>query len=251
MTDTRVLSNQRVTVWIGADTAIVDYTAPKASEIAAMLNVSEAIRWNGFDLNIQASSTDTDVSLTDAAGAKSRSYTNFGGHIAFFAPKVGDTSSLLYTTRQLVKVPRTRLAVVVRTITLNSVGAAAADEVNAYHVITDSNSYDRGKVSYAYAINFKSLNDIGVNAILAPAAPVAVVTTPAATLAITTGTVKYITVKYQGSNVTKGATYVSSNPLIATVDKNGVVVGVLAGTCNITVTYPGSAAGTPIAVTVS
>jgi uncharacterized protein YjdB len=65
------------------------------------------------------------------------------------------------------------------------------------------------------------------------------------------GSVKFLTAKFEGVNVTKGTTYVSDHPNIATVDKHGIVTGVAAGTANITASYPGSASSTALAVTVS
>jgi hypothetical protein len=251
MVDTRVLSNQRVTVLLGPDTAIADYTQPKLAEILSLTNVSEAIRWSGFDFNTQASTSETDVSLTDAAGSKSRGFTQFGGHIAFFTPKPTDTTSILRIARNIVKTPRTRLAVAIRTVTLNSAGAAIGDVWNVFRTITDTNTHERGKVSYAYTINFKAQDDNGINRVLTAATPSAVILTPGATLAVTVGSIKFVTAKFENVNVTKGTTYTSDNPAVATVDKHGIVTGVTAGTANITATYPGSAPSTALAVTVS
>jgi hypothetical protein len=251
MTATRVLSNQRITVLLGPETAIADYTQPKLSEILSLTNVSEAIRWSGFDFNIQASTSETDVSLTDAAGSKSRGYTQFGGHIAFFTPKPTDTSSILRVARNIVKTPRTRLAVAIRTITLNSAGAAVGDEWNVFRTITDTNAHERGKVSYAYSIEFKAQDDNGINRVLTAATPSPVLLTPSSTLAVSVGSVQFVTAAFEGVNVTKGATYASSAPAVATVDKNGIITGVSAGTANITATYPGSAPSTALDVTVS
>lgn len=251
MTETRVLSNQRITVLLGPDTAIADYTQPKLSEILSLTNVSEAIRWSGFDFNLQASTSETDVSLTDGAGSKSRGYTQFGGHIAFFTPKPTDTSSILRVARNIVKTPRTRLAVAIRTVTLNSAGAAVGDVWNVYRTITDSNTHERGKVSYAYTINFKAQDDNGVNRVLTAATPSKVILTPGSTLAVASGAVSFLKATFEGVNVTKGATYVSDAPAIATVDKHGIVTGISAGTANITASYPGSATSDPVATTVS
>lgn len=250
MTETRVLSNQRVTVLIGPDTAIADYDAPKLAELLSLTNVSEAIRWNGFAFNTQASTSSTDTSLTDAAGSKSRGYPQFGGNIAFFQPKPTDNSSILRIARTLVKTPRTRLAVAVRTVTLNSQGAAVGDVWNVYRTITDTNTHDRG-ITYAYTIEFHGQDLVGINRVITSATPSPVILTPGATLAVTVGSLKFITAAFEGVNVTIGATYVSDNPAVATVDAHGIVQGISAGTANITATYPGSAASTALAVTVS
>lgn len=252
MGDKRVLSNKRVTVWVGPANSIADYKAPKKSEIAGMLNVSEAIKWDGFDFNIKASSSDDDRALTDAAGAKTRSYAQFGGSIAFFSPKASDTSSIYRQARTAVSVPRTMLAVVVRTVTLNSAGVAEGDEVNAYRVMTDATSQVRGKASYYYTVNFLPQDLIGVNAVVAPATAVApTVTVAAGTVSGSAGSIVRLRAVYQGVNVTIGATWASSNQAAATVTRHGIVQMVGTGTANITATYPGSTASTATAITVS
>ena len=251
----RVLSNKKVTVWLGPDSGIADYEAPTLAEVTAMVNVSEAVKWDGFDFNISASDQGDDRSLVDQAGSQSRSYDQFGGAIAFFTPKPGDTTSILRVTRNIVKTPRTRLAVVIRTVTLNSAGIAVGDEVNAYRTITDANSHVRGDISFSYTINFIGQDDIGVNCIIPSAVPTAVtalppgsVTTP---ISIAVGGTSFSTAQYEGRNVTVGAIWVSDAPLVASVSKHGIVVGLTAGTANVNATYRGSAAGTARAVTVA
>jgi len=252
----RVISNQRVTVLIGPATAIADYTAPKLSEVESLLNVSEAINWNSFDFNIQASNLEDDRSLTDAAGAKSRQYTQFGGTIPFFTPKPGDTTSIYYQAREVVKTERTLLAVVIRTITLNSVGVAAGDELNAYRVMNDAVSDVRGKVSQYFTVKFTPQDLCGVNAIVAPAAAVApIVTVADGSLTGAAGSIARLKAVYQSVPVTIGATWVSSDPTVATVTQHGIVMiaddAVSAATCSITCTYPGSLPSTEQTVTVS
>lgn len=249
--DTRVLANQKVSVFIGPDTAIANYNQPLLSELATLINVSEAIRWNSFNFNLKASTQASDRSLTDAADAQTRSYNQFGGAIEFYSPKPVDTSSILRTTRNLVKTPRTMLAVVVRVITLNSVGIAVGDELNAYHVMTDQNTNNRQDTSYSYSITFVPQNDCAVNYIVPAAVPTAVTLTPSGALTGTVGQIGYLTAAYQGLNVTIGATYTSSDPTVATVSPQGILQYIKAGTTQIAATYPGSAAGAAQTLTVS
>lgn len=248
MTDTRVLSNQRITVWIGPDSAISDYTAPELVEVEAMLNVSGAINWNSFAFNIQASDSQDDRTLTDGAGAKSRSYSKYGGNIEFVQPKPDDTGSIFKETYDLLKAQRQKVAVVIRTVTLNSVGIAVGDVVNAYHCITDAVATVRGKASYAYTINFVPQDDIGVNCIIPAATPNPVTVTPATPIAATVGTPFFLKATYETNNVTVGATYLSSDAAGLTVTPHGIGIANAAGTYTIHVTYPGSAAGTAITV---
>lgn len=249
--DTRVLSNQRLTVLIGPDSAIADYTKPTLAELSSLLNVSGAINWDAFDFNITASDSQDDRTLTDGAGAKSRSFSQFGGKIEFVEPKANDTGSIFRETYDMLKEQRQEVAVAVRCITLNSAGVAVGDEWNTYHCITDAVATVRGKASYAYTIDFVPQDDIGVNVVVPSASPTAVTVTPATPITVTIGTPKFLKATYEGVNVTIGANYVSSDVAGLEVTPHGILIGKVAGSYTLNVTYPGSTAGTPIVVTVS
>lgn len=251
MTDTRVTSNQRVTVWIGPDSAISDYLAPTLAEVESLLNVSGAINWNSFNFNISASSSADDRTLTDAAGSKSRQYSQFGGAIEFVQPKADDTGSIFKQTYDLLHAQRQKVAVVVRTVTLNSFGIAVGDVVNAYRCITDAVTLVRGKASYAYSINFVPQDDIGVNCIIPSAVPNAVTVSPAGPIDATVGVPVFLKATYEGNNITVGANYVSSNVAGLEVTPHGILIPNTAGAYTFTADYPGSAAGTPITVNVT
>lgn len=251
MTDTRVLSNQKVTVWIGPETGIANWNAPLLSEVTAFLNVSGAVNWDSFDFNITASDQADDRTLTDAAGAQSRSFNNFGGNIEFVNPLPADTTSIFRQTYTLLKGDRTKLAVVIRVGVLNSVAIAAGDVVNAYHVLADAQSTVRGDVSYAYKVDFLPQNDLGVNCIIPLASPGVTTLTPSAPTALAIGSVKYVKATYQGVNTTIGTTWVSSAPLICQVTPHGALIGLTAGTANITGIYAGGVISAALVITVS
>jgi len=90
----KILSNQRVTVLAGLSSGIASWTATSLANLEALTNVSGAVNWNSFDLNIQASEQSDDRTLTDGAGAQSRGYTNFGGTLELVHPKPDDTTSV-------------------------------------------------------------------------------------------------------------------------------------------------------------
>jgi len=252
--DKRVLANQLVTVLIGPDTAIADYEKPTLAELQSLTNVSGAINWDSFDYNVQASDTADDRTLTDAAGAKSRQSSNFGGNIEFVTPKPDDVSSIYRTAYSILKGDRPKLAVVIRVNKSNSAPIAAGDVVNAYRTLADAHSLVRAsqnKPSYGYKVNFTPQDDIGVNRIVPAATATAVTLTPSSTLALTVGAVKFLKAAYQGVNITVGAQYVSDDETKVVVTEHGAVIGIAAGTANVTATYPGSAAGTELVVTVS
>lgn len=251
MTDTRTLSNQKVTVWIGPDSAVSDFTAPKLAEVETLLNVSGAVNWNAFNFNISASSNQDDRTLTDAAGAKSRQYSQYGGSIEFVQPAADDTGSIFKQVYDLLHAQRQKVVVIVRTVVDNSTAIAVGDVVNAYHCITDAVTLVRGKASYAYSINFVPQDDIGVNCIIPAATPTAVAITPAGPITATVGTPVFLKAVYEGVNVTVGAKYVTSDQAGLESTLHGILIPHTAGTYTLDVTYPGSAAATPITVTAS
>lgn len=251
MPSTRVLSNKRILFALGPATAIANWEKPTLAAATSLKNVSEATRWDGFDINIDASNSGDDRSLTDEAEAQSRAEAQFGGGAAFFTPKPSDTSSILRQTRNIVKTPRVELAALVRTVLKNSVALKAGDEVNIYRVMTDAPRHERGDVSYAYSIQFVSRDDLVVNYILPSATPTAVTLTPSTADTGTVGTVGFMTARYEGRNVTIGATYTSSDPTVIEALPHGAFRRLKVGTATITATYPGSAAGVARSFTVT
>jgi hypothetical protein len=153
---TRDLSNKRITVALGLASAILDLSAPLASEANLMLNATPAIRWNGYDFNGQASTKVDDRSLDDEGAAQVRGYDQFGGAVPFFYPKVTDTASILRQVYNLVKQSRTQLALIQRVGWVSSrTPFAAGDNVNAYLVETDSLKPDTaGDGGYAFIEQF-------------------------------------------------------------------------------------------------
>ena len=111
---TKVLSNQRVTVLAGLASAIADWNEVELSELQALQNVSGAVNWDAFELNLQASQQSDDRTLTDGAGAQSRGFTNFGGTLQFVNPRPDDASSIFRTAYNIFSTPRVELVVAVR-----------------------------------------------------------------------------------------------------------------------------------------
>lgn len=250
---TKVLSNQNVTVWVGPDTAIADYNAPKTSEVNSLTNYSEAIKWSGFDFAPSASKQESDTSLTDAAGAQTRSYAQWGGHLSFWNPLPGAVAGdVFYDARQAFRVQRQFMAVVVRINKSNTLPAVDGDEVYAFRVMNDAIAQSRGTASLYYTVSLLSQGSEGVNAILAPATPAALtVSVDAGTDSIAVGGVVRLRAVTQGKNVTVGTTWSVDDPTLATVTPHGVVIGLAAGSVNVTASYPGAAASTPTAITVT
>lgn len=250
MTATKIVSNKNVGVFVGPATAIADITAPTLAELNTLVNVSDAIQWNQFTFGLQASQVDQDRELTAGVDAASRGYDAFNGSINFYTPTPLDTSSVYRVAKNLVAVPHTELAVVIRTGISASAAWAAGQVFNSYHVITDANKQARGPKDRYYTIHLKEKGFCGVNRIVPSSVATAVTVTPG-TLAVNVGKAIQLKSVYEGNDITIGATYTVSDVTKAFVTKHGLVIGLATGTPTVTVSYPGSAAGTPKTITVS
>lgn len=246
---TKIKSNQNTGLWIGPASAVADKLDPKLAELLTLENVSEATKWDGFDFNVEASDQDEDRALTDAAGASSRGYENFGGNVSFYKPQPDDTSSAYRKARNIAGKMHTELTVVQRDGLPASTPFAAGQVVNVFHVISDARQEQRGDKNRYWTTNLKSKGFVGINRIIPSAVPTAVAITGGATVAVDKTIQLHAT--YEGNDITVGAVWKSSNESVAVVTKHGIVIGISEGTADITATYPGSAAGTPTAFTVS
>lgn len=247
---TKVLSNQRVTVLAGLASGIADWTKPLLSELTALKNVSGAVNWNSFDLNIQASDQKDDRTLTDGAGAQSRGFTNFGGNLQLVNPRPEDTASIFRQAYDLFSTPRVELAVAVRYGKLNSTAPAAGDRFIVYHVITDAVSFGENDVSKFYQVGLKARDDIAVNYIV-PAATPSTVTVTALSATAAVGDLVFASAAYEGWDITKAATWVSSDEAMLVEVHPGIFLAQSAGAPTIKAQYPGATESTTTAITIS
>lgn len=245
----KIGSNKNTGLWIGPKSAIPDVLKPTLAQLLTLTNVSEAVKWDGYDFGIEASEQDEDRALTDAAGASTRGYENFGGGVAFFTPRPTDTSSIYRVARNIVAVPHTELVIVQRDGYPASTPFEPGQVINVYHVITDANAHQRGDKNRFYTIDFKPKGFVGVNRIVPSSTPTAVEISGPATVAV--GAAIQLRATYEGNDITVGAEWVTSDESKAIATKHGFAIGAGAGSVSITATYPGSAAGTPKAITVS
>jgi Bacterial Ig-like domain (group 2) len=252
---TRDLANQKITLWLGPLNSIADLSKPSIAEITAMKMISPAVRFDGYDFGAQASDSTDDRSLDDNAGATLPGFAQFGGGLPLYAPLKTDTSSILRQVYNIVKTTRVPLALVERVGYKSTRTAIAAyDNVNTYSVLTDGfkvNAEGDGGV-----VNILTLLPQGTTypwAIVPPATAVAPTINGGATASLSLAGVNVALrgASYGGQNITARATWVSSNPAIATVDAHGVIQGVSIGTCNVTAIIPGSLISTAVAVTVA
>jgi hypothetical protein len=247
---TKVLSNQRVTVLAGLASAISDWDAPPLSELAALTNISGAINWNSFDLNIQASAQNDDRTLTDGAGAQSRGVTNFGGTLECVMPRPADTASIFRVTYDILATPRVELVIAVRYGKLNSTAPAAGDKWTLYHVIVDAPSFGQGDVSKFYQVKLVARDDILPGYIVPPSTPATItVTAVASTGAV--GDLIFASAAYQGWDITKSAEWLSSDETKLVMVHPGIFQALASGSPTLRATYPGATDSTPTAITIT
>lgn len=247
---TKVLSNQRVTVLAGLASAITDWNDVPLSELAALTNVSGAVNWNSFDLNIQASEQSDDRTLTDGAGAQSRGFTNFGGPLQFVNPRVDDTASIFRIAYNIFSTPRVELVVAVRYGKLNSSPIVAGDKVTIYHVTTDAVTFGQGDVSKFFQVNLIARDDIVPNYIVPAASPETIVNTVVDN-SVSVGQLVFASALYEGWDITKSADWVSSNEALLIEVHPGIFLAQGAGTPTIHSEYPGAGNSTNTTITIT
>jgi len=246
---TRDQGNGRVAVFLGTASAVANLAAPTKAEIDAMLLVSEAIRWDGYDHGTQASDQIDDRSLADSGTAQLRGFAQFGGSVPFFYPKITDTGSILRQAFSLLKGGRTDLILIER-IGFKDWNApiTAADDINVYRVMNDGFNPDtEGDGGYAYIVNLLPKGDVYPWTKVA-GGTLALVGTPTVSVAVGKPALRGAPVS--GDNVTARAEWTSSDDTVATVDK-GIIVGRKAGTATITPKFPGATGTAAVTVTVT
>lgn len=246
---TRDQGNGRVAVWLGTASAVADLAAPTAAELEAMLLVSEAIRWDGYDFGAQESDQIDDRSLADSGSAQLRGFAQFGGAVPFFYPRIEDTGTILRQAFNVLKTGRTDLILVERIGFKNwNEPAATGDDVNVYRVMNDGFNPDtEGDGGYAYIVNLLPKGDVYPWTKVAGGA---VAITGAATATLAVDGVELRGAEIGGDDVTARATWASSDDTVATVEA-GVIVGRSPGTATITATFPGATDSTAVTVTVA
>lgn len=251
---TRDLANKRVTLWLGLASALGQYTYATEAELAAMLKVAPAVRWDGYDFGMQASEQIDDRSLDDSATATIRGFMQFGGGIPFYLPKLTDTNSIVRQAYNLLKTRGTQLVIVQRVGFVDRRAAGlAGDNISIFRAMTDGYVPDtEGTGGYAAVHNLLPQGDVAPWTIVRGASATAVtIGGGAVSLSVASGNVALRTASYLGNDITNRAQWLSSNPAVATVDNRGIIEPISAGTAQITAGFPGGTTSTPVTVTVT
>jgi hypothetical protein len=247
---TKVLSNQRVTVLAGPAAGVSSWAHPLLADLTELENISEAVNWDSFDLNLQGSEQNDDRTLTDGAGAQSRGFTNFGGTLQLVSPPVGDTASKYKVAYDILSDMRVELVVAVRYGKLNSQAPAAGDRWYIYHVMTDATAFGQNDVSKFYSVTLIARDDVLPNYIVPAASPATIVKT-ILDASVAVGDLVFISSEYEGWDITKSAEYVISDETKLVMVHPGIFRAIATGAPTVTVKYPGATSSTAGAVTIA
>lgn len=251
MTDIRVPASGNIRVWWALENAFVDFENPTAAEINACLDISDAISWNDFDFNLEASNQIEDPAITALGKVIDRGYTNWGGSISLYYPRSFDDATSTYSLAyDALDAPRTKGYMVIRMDgEESSTSAAAGDLVHVLKVMTDGYAEAiTGEEAFRYTVTMLPQGDFAVRTVVAGVSANLVVVTPA-TLASNAGDVDVATATWGGRNYTNGLEWTTSDASVATV-RHGVITSVAAGSATITATAPNGQTDTCV-VTVS
>ncbi len=249
MTDVKVPSSGNIRVWWALSNAFSDYKNPTAAEINASLDISNAVSWNDFAFNLEASNQLEDPAITSLGKVIDRGYTNWGGTISLYYPRTFDDSTSEYSdVYDALDAPRTTGYLVLRVDGEESSATAAnGDLVHVLKVTTDGYAESiTGVEAFRYTVTFLPQGDYAVRTVVGGG----VVGGVAATLASNVGDVDPLVATWGGRNYTNGVTWTSSDNAVATVSSAGIITSVAAGTATITATSPSGTTDT-CAVTVS
>lgn len=255
MVDTRYPISGSIRAWWVPLNGLASWQAPTAAEIAAALDISDAISWNDKDFGVQASNTSSDPAITAKGNVANRGAAQYGGSFSLYYPREhGDNSNLYSLVWDQLRLPGTAGYIIVRvdglelgtptgTAAQPGTNIAAGDLVNVFRVETAGYAEQiTGEEAFRYTVSFLPKGQVKTVAVVrASATAVAPVVTGAGTASV--GDFVKLEATLLSRKYTRGLRWASSNQTAATVSANGVVTAIAAGTANITATD--EATGTP------
>jgi hypothetical protein len=233
------------------ENAFANYQAPTAAEINASLDISDAISWNDFDFNLEASNELDDPAITAIGKVIDRGFTNFGGSLSLYYPRDFDDASSVYSLAyDALDAPRTKGYLVIRIDGERTNPLAANGQlVHVFKVMTDGYAESIvGEEAFRYTVTMLPQGDFAVRTVIGSALTPVVLP---ATLAVTDPAVSKLSATLGGRNYTYGIQWKSSNPAVATVSTAGVVTALSNGSATITGTWPNNGNSDTCVVTVS
>lgn len=252
---TKIISNKNVALFGGLSGVFpADWTKPTLAELGALSPVSEAVRWNSFGVNVQASNQIDSRVLSDGAGAQERGYAQFGGDMQVRQPVAGDTTSSYAVAKGIFGAPNVQTIAALRSVTEVSQNIAGGQEF-AYimHTLTDAQSFGRDdEAAIYYGVTLLPQSDLLVNYVVPDGATKVALTASAAT--VTTTSLIFVKALYFGIDVTKQVVWTISDATKLEMLHPGIFRGVAAGSATISATFAGDSAtapAAPVSITVS
>lgn len=251
MPDTRFPVSGSIRVWWVPLNGIANPKAPTAAEIAAGMDISDAISWNDKDFGIQASNTSSDPAITARGTTQSRGSSQYGGSFSFYYPKLHNDNTNLYSlVYDALRLPGTAGYLIVRadgqelltsagTATNPGTSIAAGDFVNVFRVETAGYAeVITGEDAFRYTVSFLPKGFVWAYAIVrANATPVAPVVAGTSALTVTA---KYaaLTASIVSRSATRLVVWSTTTPTLASISPNGIVTAKAAGSASFIATDP-------------
>jgi hypothetical protein len=271
MTNTKLATSGNLTAWWGTSSAFANPAKPTAAELNACLDITQAIAYDNFGFGFQASNKSSDPSWADTGNVQTRGFLNYSGSISFFYPQQFDVSTdnsfltwdaldqRLTVGYLVIRVDGTKVSGTAVNASTGTAIAVANDFVRVFKVQTDGwSDVNTGEVNFKYTISFLPQGIAYVDAIVATTAPVPLLTLVGGGTTMTVAGGKKATLAYRTGRQLSSIgtpnffTYSSSDTTKATVDTNGVITPLVAGSVSITATDKVTGAvSTPLALTLS
>lgn len=248
-----------VTLWFALPNAFADPSRPTVAELnSGAVNITDSVAWENYSFGASASTQRSDPAMGDVGNVQSRGFAQFGGTISFFYPRdYLDSSNEHLITFLALEQPLTVGYIVIRIDGKKTTGssddkdkgAVALDFVRVYKIMSDGwSDTNTGEADFKYSITFQPQGDLWANAVVAPVsvatiAPIGTANYSVATAGRGTPLAAYITgrqlaaVTNQWNGYPGHFNWSSSNPNIASVDANGVLHPLAAGSTSITATH--------------
>ncbi len=238
-----------------------NWKKPTVAEVNATLDITDSVAWADLGFGAQASNQVSDPAIADTGNVQARGFAQFGGAISFFYPRAyNNAADANSNTFDALDVPGTLGYILIRADGVVSPAggriAVNGDFWDIYKVQTDGwADVNTGETGFKYTITFLPKGDLWVNAWVG--------TTPTVTASIVGGnsftvgqkkaTIAYISGRQVHTDGYPGAfTWTSSDSTKVSVDANGVVIGVAAGSATVTAKWDASGTSSSnISVTVA
>lgn len=249
MTDIRFPISGNIRIWFAPENGLANPAAPTEAEIAAALDISDAISWNDKDLGVQASATVEDPAITAKGRVQDRGAAQYGGGLSFYYPADRtDTSSIYVQAENALGKPGIRGYIIQRVDGVEAVTATgnashpgtlakAGDFVTVYKVETAGYAQSiTGEEAFRYTVSFLTKGFVKTYAVVRANATAAVpIVTGSATGVV--GSKIVLTGTLVGREYTRGLKWKTSTPNLVRI-RAGVATILAAGAATITATDP-------------